>query len=229
MRNAIPREAVAVITIPSDNSDALWETVSDYQELFRTDFEGIEENISFTAEKTELPTMLIPEEIQDALINAVEGCPNGVMSMLHDFPGTVESSSNLAIVKSESGIIEVKILVRSSSESRKAWVCSSLESVFSLAGAKVEEGGAYNGWKPDAKSPILQLMKQTYEDMYGKTPGILVMHAGLECGIIQGIYPDMDMISIGPDLQHPHSPDERVSISSVEKIWNFLKTTLERI
>lgn len=227
LRNAIPREAFAVITIPEENAEILWEMVSDYQELYRTEYKGIETDIQFVAEKIELPGTLIPEEIQDDLINAVEGCQNGVISMLQDFPGTVESSSNLAVVTSSEGLIEVKILVRSSSESRKASVCSSLESVFSLAGAKVEEGGGYNGWQPDIDSPILKIMLKTYEGLYNKTPSVKVMHAGLECGIIQGIYPDMDMISIGPDLQFPHSPDERINIPSVEKVWNFIKATLE--
>ena len=229
LRNAIPREAVAVITIPGDNVEALWELVADYQDMYRAEYAGIEDNISFVAEMTELPSTLIPEEIQDDLINAIEGCQNGVISMLHDFPGTVESSSNLAIVKTSNELIEVKILVRSSSETRKDSVCSSLESIFALAGGKVEESGAYNGWQPDINSPILNIMKSTYEELFGKTPSVKVMHAGLECGIIQGAYPEMDMISIGPDLQYPHSPDERVSISSVEKVWKFITETLARI
>lgn len=229
LRNAIPREAFAVITIPEDNAEVLWELISDYQDLYRTEYAGIENNISLTAEKVDMPSTLIPEEIQDSLINSIEGCQNGVISMLHDFPGTVESSSNLAVVKSTEGLIEVKILVRSSSESRKISVCSSLESVFALAGAKVEEGGAYNGWQPNAQSPILQVMSDTYFDLFGKKPSVKVMHAGLECGIIQGAYPNMDMISIGPDLEYPHSPDERIKISSVGKVWEFLKATLERI
>lgn len=229
LRNAIPREAFAVVTIPGDNVEALWELVGDYQDMFRTEYAGIEGVIHFVAEMTDLPSTLIPEEIQDDLINAIEGCQNGVVSMLSDFPGTVESSSNLAIVKTSDELIEVKILVRSSSESRKASLCSSLESVFALAGAKVEYGGAYNGWQPNINSPILTLMQQTYVDLFGKTPSVKVMHAGLECGIIQGAYPDMDMISIGPDLEHPHSPDERVSIASVQKVWEFVIATLERV
>lgn len=229
LRNAIPREAFAILTIPGDNVEALWELVSDYQETFRTEFAGIERQIDFVAEMAEMPATLIPEEIQDDLINAIEGCQNGVISMLQDFPGTVESSSNLAIVKSSDERIEIQILVRSSSDSRKEWVCSSLESVFSLAGAKVEYGGAYGGWQPNIHSPILKVMEQTYEKLFGKKAEVKVMHAGLECGIIQETYPDMDMISIGPDLEHPHSPDERVSISSVQKTWEFIVATLARI
>ncbi len=229
LRNAIPREAVAVVTIPGDNVEALWELVSDYQEMYREEYKNIEDHISLIAEMTDMPVTLIPEEIQDDLINAIEGCQNGVLSMLADFPGTVESSSNLAIVKSSNELIEVKILVRSSSESRKEAICSSLESIFSLAGAKVEYDEGYGGWQPNIDSPILKIMQGTYEDLFGKNPEVRVMHAGLECGIIQENYPHMDMISIGPDLQHPHSPDERVSISSVARTWNFITTTLARL
>ncbi|OAV73060.1 Cytosol non-specific dipeptidase [Bacteroidales bacterium Barb6] len=229
MRNAIPREAFAVVTIPEGNAENLWELVSDYQDLYRAEYASAEDTICFAVEKIDLPLTLIPEEIQDDLINAVEGCQNGVAGMLHDFPETVESSSNLAVVQSSEGLIEIRILVRSSSESRKEALCSSLESIFSLAGAKVEEGGAYNGWQPDIHSPILRTMQETYLALFGKTPSVKVIHAGLECGIIQGVYPKMDMISVGPDLEHPHSPDERVSISSVAKMWEFLKAVLERI
>lgn len=229
LRNAIPREAFAVITIPGDNAEVLWELVGDYQEIYRTEYEGIEDKINFKAEEAPLPDSLIPEEIQDDLINAIEACQNGVISMLTDFPGTVESSSNLALVKISDGTVEVKLLVRSSSESRKQAICSSLESVFSLAGAKVEQDSGYNGWQPNINSPILQVMKDSYQQLYGKEPAVKVMHAGLECGIIQGAYPDMDMISIGPDLQFPHSPDERVNIPSVEKVWKYIAATLERV
>jgi dipeptidase D len=226
LRNAIPREAVAIITIPGDNVEALWELVADYQDMFRTEYQGIEESVLFVAEPAELPASLIPEEIQDDLINAIEGCQNGVISMLADFPGTVETSTNLASVKKSDQLIEIKILTRSSSESRKEQICSSLESVFALAGAKVEYGSSYRGWQPNIKSEILGVMQRVYEQKFGRTPNVKVMHAGLECGIIQTVYPDMDMISFGPDLQYPHSPDERVSISSVQKVWTFLTETL---
>lgn len=226
LRNAIPREAVAIITIPGDNVEALWELVADYQDMFRTEYQGIEESVLFVAEPAELPASLIPEEIQDDLINAIEGCQNGVISMLADFPGTVETSTNLASVKKSDQLIEIKILTRSSSESRKEQICSSLESVFALAGAKVEYGSSYGGWQPNIKSEILGVMQRVYEQKFGRTPNVKVMHAGLECGIIQTVYPDMDMISFGPDLQYPHSPDERVSISSVQKVWTFITETL---
>lgn len=229
LRNAIPREAFAVITIPDDNIEALWELVADYQDLYNEEYKGIENNISFTAEMTDLPSTLIPEEIQDDLINAVEGCQNGVITMLADFPGTVESSSNLAAVKASPELIEIKILVRSSSESRKASLCSSLESVFSLAGAKVEYGNSYPGWQPNAGSPLLHLMEETYCSLWGTKPAVKVMHAGLECGIILAQYPKLDIVSFGPTIEHPHSPDERVNIPSVKKFWMLVTSVLENI
>ena len=229
MRNAIPREAWAIVTIPGDNVEALWELVSDYQEMYQVEYDGVESGIRFEAEMTELPTTLIPEEIQDDLINAIEGCQNGVISMLHDFPGTVESSSNLAIVKTSDELIEIKILVRSSSETRKEAVCSSLESIFSMAGAKVEIPDGYNGWQPNIHSPMLQVMKEVYQELFAVEPAVKVMHAGLECGIIQGAYPQMDMISIGPDLEYPHSPDERVRIESVANTWRYITAVLAKI
>lgn len=229
LRNAIPREAFAVITIPGDNVEALWELVSDYQAVFREEYHNIEDNISFVAEMTDMPKTLIPEEIQDDFINAIEGCQNGVISMLTDFPGTVESSTNLSIVRSVNEKIEVQILVRSSSESRKETICSSLDSIFSMAGAKVEYVDSYGGWQPNIESPILGIMAPVYKELFGQSPAVKVMHAGLECGIIQESYPNMDMVSVGPDLEHPHSPDERVNIASVDKVWKFVRAVIERI
>lgn len=229
LRNAIPREAFAVITIQEEEAEAVWELVSDYQDLFRKEFSGIEENIKFEAGRIECPRMIIPEEIQDCLINAVEACVNGPQSMLQDFPGTVESSSNLALITAKEGAISVRFLVRSSSESRKMWVASAIESVFSLAGARVEFDASYNGWQPNIQSHILEVMSKVFEEYYGQKPGVQVMHAGLECGIIQGVMPDMDMISVGPELQSPHSPDERIHIESVARTWEVLVKVLERV
>ncbi len=230
LRNAIPREAFAVITIPGDDEcEGFFELVSDYQDLFIEEYRNIEDGICFTAEQVDIPQTLIPEEIQDDLINAVEGCQNGVAGFLTDFPGTVETSSNLAIVKSSEGRVDVKILVRSSSETKKAAVCSSLESIFALAGAKVEYGNAYPGWDPNIDSPILSVMKSIHKNKYGSEPAVKVMHAGLECGIILSNVPGLDIVSFGPTIKHPHSPDEKVEISTVQKFWDYLTATLEHI
>ncbi|GHS91556.1 aminoacyl-histidine dipeptidase [Bacteroidia bacterium] len=230
LRNAIPREAFAVITIPGDDEiNVFWEMVSEYRELYNLEYARVEENIKFTAEKIDLPKALIPEEIQDALINAVVGCPNGTERMLTDFPDTVESSSNLALIKSSEGLIDIKILVRSSSETRKEALCSSLESVFALAGAKVEFGNAYPGWNPNIDSPILATMKRVHKEKFGMEPEVKVMHAGLECGIIMSNIPGLDVISFGPTIKNPHSPDEKVNIVAVRNFWEFLVETLSKL
>jgi dipeptidase D len=230
LRNAIPRESFAVITIPEQLSDDLTDLVAEYEALFTTEFAGIEDTISFKAEKTELPKSLIPSEVQDDLINAVEGCPNAVISMLSDFPGVVESSLNLALVQSSQGKIEVKLLVRSSSESRKEWVCSSVESVFLLAGAKVEIGGAYPGWQPNVHSELLNTMEKIYVEKYGERPHVIVIHAGLECGIIQSnVEQKLDIVSFGPTIQGAHSPGEKVEIKAVGKAYDYLLAILEKI
>lgn len=230
LRNAIPRESFAVITIPEQLSEDLVDLVQEYEDLFNQEFNGIEQGITFKAEKTEIPETLIPSEVQDDLINAVEGCPNGVISMLADFPGVVESSSNLALVQSSAGKIEVKLLVRSSSESRKEWVCSSVESVFLLAGAKVEFDGAYPGWQPNASSEMLHAMEKLYLQKYDKRPTVVVVHAGLECGIIQSnVDHKLDIVSFGPTITGAHSPDEAVEIDAVGKSYDFLLSVLEKI
>ena len=229
LRNAIPREAFAVVTLPADNADLLFDLVDDFSDIYNEEYRGIENNLKFVAEKTALPNTLIPEEIQDNLINAVEACPNGVISMLQSFPGTVESSTNIASVKSESGKIEVKFLTRSSSETRKEALDSSIESLFSLAGAKVESVNDYPGWEPNINSHVLQVMKDVYKEKFGKEPIVQVVHAGLECGIILGSTPNLDIVSFGPTIMNPHSPDEFVEIETVGKFYDYLLSTLEKL
>ena len=230
LRNAIPRESFVVLTIPEQLSDDLLDLVAEYEELFRNDFTGIEEGISFKAEQTELPKSLIPEQVQDDLINAVEGCPNGVISYLADFPGVVESSLNLALVESSEDGIDVKLLVRSSSESRKDWVCSSVESLFMLAGARVEFDGDYPGWQPNAQSELLNTMERIYLEKFNQRPKVMVIHAGLECGIIQSnVEQKLDIVSFGPTITGAHSPDEAVKIDTVERSYDYLVSILSQL
>jgi dipeptidase D len=229
LRNAIPREAFAVVTVPKEGVEELIGLVAEYQELFATEYQGVEDNIIFVAEKTDLPSGLIPEEIQDDLINGVTACPNGVFRVIPELPSVVETSNNLAIVKSTGNKIECKCLIRSSVESRKDELASMVASTFSLAGAKVRLTGGYPGWKPNLKSPILKEMTKVYEDKYGRTPEIMIIHAGLECGILGMHYPQMDMISFGPTIRYPHSPDEKVNIETVARFWDYLVATLENI
>ncbi len=230
LRNAIPRESFVVLTIPGQLSDDFLDLVAEYEELFRNDFSGIEEGISFKAEQTDLPKSLIPEEVQDDLINAVEGCPNGVISYLADFPGVVESSLNLALVESSEDGIDVKLLVRSSSESRKDWVCSSVESLFMLAGARVVFDGDYPGWQPNAQSELLNTMERIYLEKFNQRPKVMVIHAGLECGIIQSnVEQKLDIVSFGPTITGAHSPDEAVKIDTVERSYDYLVSILSQL
>ncbi|MFV0391305.1 MAG: aminoacyl-histidine dipeptidase [Paludibacteraceae bacterium] len=229
LRNAIPREAFAVVTIPSENESELINAVAEFETLFISEFKGVEDGIRFKAEKTGKVSSLMPEEVQDDLINAAIACPNGVYRFIPEVPEVVETSNNLAMVKSDGKTIEIKCLIRSSVESRKEELGEMIESAFTLAGAKVEFSGAYPGWKPNLDSPILKKMTQVYEKNYGKTPKILIIHAGLECGILGTHYPDMDMISFGPTIRFPHSPDEKVNIETVAKFWDYLKKTLADI
>lgn len=229
MRNAIPREAHAIVTIPADNEEELVELVEYCENLFNEEFAGIEENITFKAEKVALPKMLVPEEIQDDMINAIFACQNGVLRNIPSIPDTVETSSNLAIIKIKDGVGDIKILARSASDSMKEFLTTSIECCFNMAGAKVEMTGGYSGWQPDVDSPILHAMKASYKSQFGVEPAVKVIHAGLECGIIGANVPGLDMISFGPTLRSPHSPDERVFIPSVTKFYDFLIATLEQI
>lgn len=229
LRNAIPREAVAVITVPEEGVRDVLDLVDEYAALFVEEYAGVEDGISLTAETTGLPSGLLPEEIQDDLINGVTACPNGVFRVIPELPSVVETSNNLAIVKSNGTSVECKCLIRSSVESRKDELASMVASAFALAGAKVEFSGAYPGWKPNLQSPILKEMTKVYEENYGKTPKVMIIHAGLECGILGMNYPKMDMISFGPTIRYPHSPDEKVNIATVEKFWDYLVKTLANI
>nr|WP_321407917.1 aminoacyl-histidine dipeptidase [uncultured Carboxylicivirga sp.] len=229
LRNAIPREAFAVITLPSENADELIESIEEFEEIFVEEYKGAETTISFTAEVTSLPNGVIQELVQDDLINAIQACPNGVIRFSNDMEGLVETSTNLAIVKSTSGSIEVKCLLRSSVDTAKEDLESTIESTFRLAGGEVTFGGQYPGWKPNMDSPILRTMQEVYNNMWGKIPEIKAIHAGLECGILGSAYPHWDMISFGPTIRFPHSPDEKVNIETVSQFWDFLIETLKNI
>ena len=228
MRNAIPREATAVLTIPAENEEELMGLVKYCEDQFNEEFGVIETPISFKAEKVELPKGEVPEEIQDNLIDAIFACQNGVLRNIPTIPDTVETSSNLAIIIIKDGEASIKILARSSSDSMKEYLTTSLECCFSMAGMKVEMTGGYSGWQPNVNSPILHAMKESYKAQFGVEPAVKVIHAGLECGIIGATIPGLDMISFGPTLRSPHSPDERAYIPSVSKFYEFLVATLEQ-
>jgi dipeptidase D len=176
-----------------------------------------------------MPKKIMSKSLQKKLTNAVWAAPNDVVRMSDTMPGTVETSTNLALVKSGKKNIEICCLVRSFSESAKMAVASRLESAFSLAGAEVVFEGSYPGWKPNVKSEILEVMKDLYKKQFRKNPELLAMHAGLECGILGATYTNWDMISIGPTIKFPHSPDEKVNIKTVQKYWDFLLNVLENV
>ena len=169
----------------------------------------------------------IAKEVAENLIRAVVGCPNGVQKMSVSMPGLVQTSSNLARVVSDGKTVKLQCLLRSSVNSEKEELGEAISAVFELAGAKVELTGAYNGWKPNLDSPILAAMKASYKALFGKEPAVTAIHAGLECGIIGTNYPKLDMISFGPTICYPHSPDEKVNIASVGKFYEFLVDTLK--
>lgn len=228
MRNAIPREAHAVLLFYPDDMEALEAYVDDYREVLVNEYTSIESGIQLYLEEVPVPATVVPEEIQDNLIDALMACQNGVTRMIPTVPDTVETSSNLAIVTIGGGKADFRILARSSSDSMKDFLADSLGACFSMAGMKVEFSGSYSGWQPNVDSPILHAMKVSYKQQFGTEPAVKVIHAGLECGIIGATYAGLDMVSFGPTLRSPHSPDERAYIPSVPKFYEFLVATLEQ-
>ena len=228
MRNAIPREAPAVLEFNPEDTEGLEEYIKEYEAQLNEEYASIESGILLQIEEVELPAAIVPEEIQDNMINVLMACQNGVMRMIPTVPDTVETSSNLAIVTIDGGKVAIKILARSSCDTMKDFLADSLTSCFAMAGMKVELSGSYSGWQPNVDSPILHAMKVSYKQQFGVEPAVKVIHAGLECGIIGAACPGLDMISFGPTLRSPHSPDERALIPTVAKFYDFLVATLEQ-
>jgi dipeptidase D len=229
LRNAIPREAFVTITVPASREADFRKFIAAFEDDVRKELSGTEPDLKIGIKPADLPASVMDDQTLRNLINAVYGCPNGVMRMSDAMPGLVETSNNLAIVKSENGRIAVHCLLRSSVDTAKEDLASMIESVFTLAGAKVSFDGGYPGWKPNPASPILNTMKKIYQDKFGKMPEVKAIHAGLECGLLGAVYPHWDMISFGPTIRHPHSPDEKVNIASVKKFWDFLVETLKNV
>ena len=226
MRNAIPFECSTVLTLPKENVEALKEDVAEWCALFNNEYRTIEENIQFFAEDVEAPATEVPEEIQDNLLDAIYGCHNGVLRMIPVFPSVVETSSNLAIIDIEGGHAYFKLLARSSRESMRDYIATTLESTFSMAGMKVEMSGEYGGWDPNTDSEILQLLEKNYRELFNEDAIEQVDHAGLECSVILGKYPHLDVVSLGPTMRSPHTTSERCLISTVAPFWELLKKTL---
>lgn len=227
LRNAIPREAHAVVVIPKEHENQFEQFVAELTAKIKNELKNMEPDLAVELTPTDIPQQVIDPAITSGLLNGVYACPNGVIRMTDDMPGVVETSTNLAIVKSDDQKIEVCTLQRSAVDSAKEDLCHMIRTVFEMAGAEVEHSGSYPGWKPNINSPILKTMKEVYQNKYGKTPQVKVIHAGLECGIIGGVYPNLDMISFGPTIRNPHSPDEMVNIKTVALFWDFLLETLK--
>ena len=229
LRNAIPRESESIITLPKNK-------IND----FNTAFEQLIKDIKFELKTTEptlqiglqevpLPDLIMNSDSQIQLINAIYSVSNGVYRMSADIDNLVETSNNLARVIVKDGKIFIACLTRSSIESSKMDLAQALEANFKMANLQVSFSGSYPGWTPNVSSPILKVLTSVYEQLHQKKPKVVACHAGLECGILGKNYPNMDMISFGPTILGAHSPDERVSISSVQKYWRFVLEILKAI
>ena len=229
MRNAIPFKAEVVLTLPKENADAFKETANDWLEAFRDEYKQIETGIELVVEDVATPELQVPIEIQDNLVCAIHACHDGVVRMIPSYPDVVETSSNLAIIDIEGGRATMKILARSSREDMKDYVVDTLTCCFLMAGMKVETAGSYGGWDPNPQSEILNLLMKEYKELFGEEGIVQVDHAGLECSVILGKYPHLDVVSLGPTMRSPHTTTERALISTVAPFWQLLKKTLEDI
>jgi dipeptidase D len=227
LRNAIPREAGAVIVVKDQDRYNIQSTVAAFEKVVMNELSSADPGVKVSIQDTDKPASVIEMDSASRLIRAVYGCPNGVIRMSTDMIGLVETSTNLAIVKSDENEVFIKCLLRSSVDSAREDLKNMFASVFTLAGATIVFDGEYPGWKPNMDSAILKAARQVYQDLYGKIPEIKAIHAGLECGILGGVYPNWDMLSIGPTIRFPHSPDEKVNIATVQKFWDFLVKILE--
>jgi len=230
MRNAIPFKAETILTLPKENIAALQELVEEWKDTFNDEFKLIEpQGIELTCEPVETPKTELPVEIQDNIVDAIYACHDGVVRFIPAYPSVVETSSNLAIINIDGGKAAIKILARSSREDMKDYVVKMLESSFNMAGMKVETSGSYGGWDPNPDSEILHLLLKEYKTLFDQDGIIQVDHAGLECSVILGKYPHLDVVSLGPTMKSPHTTTERALIATVEPFWKLLKKTLEDI
>jgi len=228
MRNAIPREADAIIAIPESKMNEAEKFVNSLIADIKKELELSDAGLVIIM-KDGAPGDCIVKDNGVNLVKAVMACPAGVAGMSLTMEGMVETSNNLSIVETNDYDANICTLVRGSNDSSKLAHAYTVKAVFELAGANVTLDGEYSGWQPNMESSILKLMQKKYKEVFGKEAKIKGIHAGLECGILGGIYPNWDMVSCGPTLMSPHSPDERVEIASVDKLWKLIKATLEDI
>ncbi len=230
LHNAIAREAYAVIGVKEKYKEDIRVKLNMFLADIQNEYKKTEANLNIELESVEIPSNVINKKTAEKLILALYACPHGVISMSQDISGLVETSTNLASIKMlDNHLIEVNTSQRSSVESQKNYMVNMVASVFELAGAKVTHSDGYPGWQPNPDSAMLKVAKKEYKDLYNKTAKVKAIHAGLECGLFLEKYPNLDMISIGPDMTDVHSPDEKMKISSVGKFWDYLKKILENL
>jgi len=229
LRNAIPRESNTIVVIDAVHEDAFISEMKDLANEIKAELKTMEPDLIIEVSKTEAPKTIMDLGVQEGLTRAVYASCNGVYRMSADIPDLVETSNNVARVLVKDGNIKIACLTRSSVESSKWDLANMLRATFELTGCEVEFSGSYPGWTPNMDSDILKVMTKLYKEMNDEAPHVAACHAGLECGILGTNYPDMDMISFGPNIKGAHSPDERVQISSVEKYWKFVLEILKQI
>ncbi len=229
LRNAIPREASAGIVVLKDDMETFKTIFEEISQAIKTEYKTLEPQLDIQLHETDEPKSVLSSDVQDMIIKALSTAHNGVYRMSPDIDGLVETSNNIAQVSIEKGKIEVLCLTRSSVESGKWDLAHTIESAFDLAGCRVQFSGDYPGWTPNPDSAILKVVDELYQKNFGEKAEIAACHAGLECGILGSHYPNMDMVSFGPTIRGAHSPDERASISSTQKFWEFLKDILKNI
>lgn len=227
LRNAIPREAFATVAVPANKREHLEKMLIAYLNIYIGEFSLVEPDLAMTIQPADAASHAIDPKSQAAIVRSIYGCPNGVIRMSDSMAGLVETSTNLARVFTENGKFTAQCLLRSSVDSAKDALAQKIASVFELAGATVTFSGGYPGWKPNMESAILKVMLQVYKGKFGRTPEIKAIHAGLECGLLGGVYPNLDMISFGPTIRYPHSPDEKVKIDTVNAFWIYLVEVLK--
>ncbi len=220
LRNAIAREAEAVVALPADKADAFKTMAAQMGKAMQFEFRSTEPDLKFELTATATSQEAIDKESQERLVNVLYACAHGVLAMSREIENFVETSTNLASIKMKDGVIHIATSQRSSVESAKQAAAAKIESTFRLAGCRVKHSDGYPGWTPNPDSRVLKVGVDVYKKMYGKEPVVRAIHAGLECGLIGEKYPKMDMISYGPTLRGVHSPDERIEIKTVEMFWN---------
>lgn len=229
LRNAIPREANVQLMLPTENVEALKQAIESFQALVREELAVADPAMLLTLAAIDAPTKVMDEEAQNTLIDLLHASPNGVIRMSDEVEGVTETSLNIGVISTEDESVEILCLIRSLIDSGREEVTGMLTALSNLSGASIDLSGAYPGWKPDTSSPVMEIVRDTYNDIYKKDPTVMVIHAGLECGLFKEPYPHMDMVSIGPTIRYPHSPDEMVNITTVGQYWELLLAVLERI